>query len=138
MTERLIIVSNRGPAEFGMNEAGNRTVRRGGGGLVTALTGGVDRRAMLAVFILLLAAANIMTALAGGEKEKFARNLSLKFLSFAVGRGTTFSDETAVRELTENLIASNFEPDAFITELVKSYPFRMKIRDFQKRVNEIE
>ncbi|MFC4871530.1 DUF1592 domain-containing protein [Negadavirga shengliensis] len=72
------------------------------------------------------------------EKEKFARNLSLKFLSFAVGRGTTFSDETAVRELTENLIASNFEPDAFITELVKSYPFRMKIRDFQKRVNEIE
>ncbi|MFE6307426.1 MFS transporter [Nocardiopsis sp. NPDC057823] len=32
--------------------------------LVTTLTGGVDRRAMLAVFVLLLAAANIMTALA--------------------------------------------------------------------------
>src|SRR5918995_1706706 len=35
----LTIVSNRGPAEFGLDAAGNRTARRGGGGLVTALTG---------------------------------------------------------------------------------------------------
>jgi trehalose 6-phosphate synthase len=35
----LIIVSNRGPAQFEVDEAGNRTVRRGGGGLVTALSG---------------------------------------------------------------------------------------------------
>lgn len=34
--------------------------------LTTALTGGVDRRAMLAVFVLLLAAANLVTALASG------------------------------------------------------------------------
>lgn len=72
------------------------------------------------------------------EKEKFARNLSSKFLSFAVGRGMTFSDETAIRELTETLLENNFKPDSFITELVKSYPFRMKIRDFQKKVNEID
>jgi trehalose 6-phosphate synthase len=43
----LTIVSNRGPAEFGTDEAGNRVARRGGGGLVTALTGLVTHRKAL-------------------------------------------------------------------------------------------
>ncbi|MBM3667674.1 MAG: trehalose-6-phosphate synthase [Actinobacteria bacterium] len=43
----LTIVSNRGPAEFGLDEAGRRTARRGGGGLVTALTGLVTHRKAL-------------------------------------------------------------------------------------------
>ena len=40
----LIIVSNRGPAQFERAEDGRRTVRRGGGGLVTALSGLVTHR----------------------------------------------------------------------------------------------
>lgn len=44
MDEPLIIVSNRGPAAYGRGEDGKRTVRRGGGGLVTALTGLVEHR----------------------------------------------------------------------------------------------
>src|ERR1700709_1225299 len=43
----LIIVSNRGPAQFERDEEGNRTVRRGGGGLVTALSGLVTHRGAL-------------------------------------------------------------------------------------------
>ncbi|HKG35335.1 MAG TPA: trehalose-6-phosphate synthase [Solirubrobacterales bacterium] len=43
----LIIVSNRGPAQFERDEGGNRTVRRGGGGLVTALSGLVEHREAL-------------------------------------------------------------------------------------------
>ena len=43
----LTIVSNRGPAEFDLDENGNRTVRRGGGGLVTALSGLVSHREAL-------------------------------------------------------------------------------------------
>ena len=39
----LIIVSNRGPAQF-ERDGGTRTVRRGGGGLVTALSGLVSHR----------------------------------------------------------------------------------------------
>jgi trehalose 6-phosphate synthase len=35
----LIIVSNRGPAEFDRDDNGERVINRGGGGLVTALTG---------------------------------------------------------------------------------------------------
>ena len=40
----LTIVSNRGPAEFNRNERGERIVHRGGGGLVTALSGLVSHR----------------------------------------------------------------------------------------------
>jgi trehalose 6-phosphate synthase len=46
--KQLTIVSNRGPAEFGRDDAtGERTVRRGGGGLVTALSGLVAHRQAL-------------------------------------------------------------------------------------------
>jgi len=40
----LIIVSNRGPAQFERDQDGERTVRRGGGGLVTAISGLVSHR----------------------------------------------------------------------------------------------
>src|SRR5436309_5875619 len=43
----LTIVSNRGPAEVGRGERGERIVRRGGGGLVTALSGLVSHRRAL-------------------------------------------------------------------------------------------
>jgi trehalose 6-phosphate synthase len=45
--KRLVIVSNRGPAEFERTEDGERIVRRGGGGLVTALSGLVAHRGAL-------------------------------------------------------------------------------------------
>jgi trehalose 6-phosphate synthase len=47
MSEQLVIVSNRGPAEFERDAEGERVVRRGGGGLVTALTGLVSHRKAL-------------------------------------------------------------------------------------------
>jgi trehalose 6-phosphate synthase len=40
---RLIVVSNRGPASYAVAPNGERIARRGGGGLVTALRGLVDR-----------------------------------------------------------------------------------------------
>jgi trehalose 6-phosphate synthase len=45
--ERLVIVSNRGPAEFTRDDDGERRVQRGGGGLVTALSGLVAHRGAL-------------------------------------------------------------------------------------------
>ena len=44
---RLVIVSNRGPAQFELSDDGERVVQRGGGGLVTALTGLVAHRGAL-------------------------------------------------------------------------------------------
>jgi trehalose 6-phosphate synthase len=43
----LVIVSNRGPAHFDRDEADNRVVSRGGGGLVSALTDLVSHRRAL-------------------------------------------------------------------------------------------
>jgi trehalose 6-phosphate synthase len=39
LRRKLIVVSNRGPVSFGRDAAGERTAKRGGGGLVTALRG---------------------------------------------------------------------------------------------------
>jgi trehalose 6-phosphate synthase len=45
--QRLVIVSNRGPAQYERGPDGEREVQRGGGGLVTALTGLVAHRGAL-------------------------------------------------------------------------------------------
>jgi trehalose 6-phosphate synthase len=45
--QRLVIVSNRGPAQFERPPGGERVVQRGGGGLVTALSGLVAHRGAL-------------------------------------------------------------------------------------------
>jgi trehalose 6-phosphate synthase len=45
--QRLVIVSNRGPAQFERAPDGDRVVQRGGGGLVTALSGLVAHRGAL-------------------------------------------------------------------------------------------
>ena len=69
-----------------------------------------------------------------GEKEKIARNLSSKMLSYALGRSLLFTDEPALRTLDNCLLQHNFDPELFIIELVKSYPFRMKLNDFEVKV----
>src|ERR671911_342183 len=63
----LTIVSNRGPAEFGLDAAGNRTARRGGGGLVTALTGLVTHRRALWIASAMTDEDNKVAAESGGE-----------------------------------------------------------------------
>jgi hypothetical protein len=68
------------------------------------------------------------------EKEKIARNLSSKMLSYALGRSVIFTDEPALQHLDATLLNNNFNPELFIIELVKSYPFRMKLNDFEKKV----
>lgn len=68
------------------------------------------------------------------EKAKIARNLSSKMLSYALGRSILFTDEPALRTLENCLLQNNFNPELFIIELVKSYPFRMKLNDFEEKV----
>ena len=68
------------------------------------------------------------------EKEKIARNLSSKMMSYALGRSILFTDEPALQRLESSLLENQFNPELFIIELVKSYPFRMKLNDFEKKV----
>lgn len=71
------------------------------------------------------------------EKAKIARNLSSRMLSYALGRSILFTDEPALQHLETCLLENNFNPELFIIELVKSYPFRMKLNDFEKKSNEV-
>jgi uncharacterized protein DUF1592/uncharacterized protein DUF1588/uncharacterized protein DUF1587/uncharacterized protein DUF1585/uncharacterized protein DUF1595/cytochrome c len=68
------------------------------------------------------------------EKEKIARNFSARMLSYALGRSVIFTDEPALQRLDETLLKTNFNPEDFLIELVKSYPFRMKVNDFEEKV----
>ena len=68
------------------------------------------------------------------ERERIARNLSSKMLSYALGRSLLFTDEPALRRLDQTLLKHNFNPEPFIIELVKSYTFRMKMNDFEQKV----
>jgi len=68
------------------------------------------------------------------EKTKIARNLSARILSYALGRSVLFTDEPALQRLDNILLQNNFNPEPFLIELVKSYPFRMKLNDFEKKV----
>ncbi|HMG92907.1 MAG TPA: DUF1592 domain-containing protein [Chryseolinea sp.] len=68
------------------------------------------------------------------EREKIARNLSSKILSYALGRSVIFTDEPALQRLDATLLNNNFNPEVFIIELVKSYPFRQKLNDFKVKV----
>src|ERR1041384_8056778 len=75
----LIIVSNRGPAQFERDEDGRRTVQRGGGGLVTALSGLVKHRDAL-----WMASAMTEEDVAVSEEEGGAVELSLDGIEYRV------------------------------------------------------
>jgi trehalose 6-phosphate synthase len=68
-SRRLVIVSNRGPAQFERDEEGNRVVARGGGGLVSALTDLVSHRRALWIASALTDEDAAVSAEAGGPVE---------------------------------------------------------------------
>jgi trehalose 6-phosphate synthase len=65
----LVIVSNRGPAQFARDSEGNRVVSRGGGGLVSALTDLVSHRRALWIASALGDEDAAVSAEAGGPVE---------------------------------------------------------------------
>lgn len=75
-----------------------------------------------------------LKALLMTEQSKFARNISSKMLSYALGRSILFTDEPAIAHLEATLINNQFNPELFFVELVKSYPFLMKLNDFEKKI----
>jgi trehalose 6-phosphate synthase len=65
----LIIVSNRGPAQFDRGPDGERIVKRGGGGLVTALSGLASHRRVLWVASAMSEEDSLVSEEAGGPVE---------------------------------------------------------------------
>lgn len=78
-----------------------------------------------------------LRAMLSNKKELFARNLTEKMMSFALGRSVLFSDESALRQLEACLLENNFNTEKFLMTLVNTYPFRYKINDSRPKSNEI-
>jgi hypothetical protein len=59
----------------------------------------------------------------------FARVLSEKMFTYALGRNVDFTDELYLQKLVKNLTDNNFNTESFMLELISSYPFRYAIND---------
>ena len=57
------------------------------------------------------------------QKDEFARNLTEKMLSYALGRGLEPYDLPAVRKITGELAKNDYRSSVLIRGIVKSYPF---------------
>ena len=64
-----------------------------------------------------------------GKRELFAKTISKKMLSFALGRSLQFKDSPTIRHLQQTLLESEFNSEQFMMEITKSYPFRYKKSD---------
>jgi hypothetical protein len=60
------------------------------------------------------------------EKDAFARCLTEKMLTFALGRGLEYTDGAAVDEICRALKAADYRFSALILGIVKSAPFQMR------------
>jgi hypothetical protein len=60
------------------------------------------------------------------RKDDFARNVTEKMLSYALGRGLEPYDIPAVRKITEALAKEDYRSATLVREIVKSYPFRYR------------
>ncbi|HEY1186207.1 MAG TPA: DUF1592 domain-containing protein [Gemmata sp.] len=61
-----------------------------------------------------------------GKKDLFARCLTEKLMTYALGRGLEYYDRRAVDGITAQLAKGDFRFSALVTEIVKSDPFRMR------------
>lgn len=63
------------------------------------------------------------------RREEFARCLTEKMLTYALGRGLEFYDKCAVDEITGKLRRSNYRFSTLIREIIESTPFQMRRGD---------
>jgi len=60
------------------------------------------------------------------RKERFARCLTEKLLTYALGRGLEYYDRPTVERIIAQLEAKGYRSSVLITEIVKSDPFRLR------------
>jgi hypothetical protein len=60
------------------------------------------------------------------KKDFFARCLTEKMLTYALGRGVEYYDRPAIDGITADLAKNEYRFSALVREIVKSYPFRMR------------
>ena len=61
-----------------------------------------------------------------GRREKYSRMVTSQMLKFALGRDLEYFDEPTIREISRDLIQSDFSASSLIARIVSSYPFRFR------------
>ncbi|MSQ93869.1 MAG: DUF1592 domain-containing protein [Gemmataceae bacterium] len=61
-----------------------------------------------------------------GKKDLFARTLTEKMVTYAIGRGIEYYDKTAVDNIVTALAKNDFRFSTLIVEITQSDPFRMR------------
>jgi hypothetical protein len=69
--------------------------------------------------------AELKTILAD-KKDLFARCLTEKMLTYALGRGLEHYDKQTIDNIQKNLAAKDYRFSALVTEIATSFPFRMR------------
>jgi hypothetical protein len=67
-----------------------------------------------------------MRALLKGEIPDFARCLTEKMMTYALGRGVERYDRRTVNDITRKLAASNYQFQTLIYEIAQSLPFQSR------------
>lgn len=60
------------------------------------------------------------------KKELFARSLTEKMLTYALGRGLEYYDQPAIDRIVAGLDRDNYQFSTLMTEIAKSDPFRLR------------
>jgi hypothetical protein len=68
-----------------------------------------------------------LRALLVSHKEDFLRTFTAKLLGYAIGRGTEYYDQPAIRKIVRDAEAENYSWSAVVLGIVKSPPFSMGI-----------
>ncbi len=59
------------------------------------------------------------------KRDDFARCLTEKMLTYALGRGLEYYDKCAVDKITKNLARNGYKFHTLLLEIAKSAPFQM-------------
>ena len=73
-----------------------------------------------------------MKVILKGDREAFARCVTEKMLTYALGRGLERYDKRTVKAIADRLAARRYRFSALVEEIVKSPPFRMRRADRTK------
>jgi len=70
--------------------------------------------------------ADLRSILKNGRKDMFARCLTKKMLTYALGRGVEYYDTPTVDKIVSAMDKDGYKFSTLVTEIVKSDPFRMR------------
>jgi hypothetical protein len=71
-----------------------------------------------------------------GRSEQFVRTLTEMLLTYGLGRGVEYYDMPVVRSILKESARNNYRFSSLVLGIVKSVPFRMKVKRLQDSEND--